>query len=359
MEVALTGEDLAILAPPPTSHSDGRHRDIFPLPVGALCETSNVKFPVSCTLSRATRRRALARGHAQSLARDAAVTLNEMCLGRPTTRVEDLVEPSAIQREIFDDLMTSATRFGKPPDDMSSRGAFNELQASRSYGGESATIASLNLGNVDKVSLPCAGFMPAPISQIGNGLGRKLIETMDTLEYPRAEGLARAREFGPRRPYTDPGLRSPQLYAALLKRLRAANLVDFYSSCVTSVGIVFVFKKDGTLRLILDGRVASEMFKPAPKVKLATGGSFAYVEVDSHNPIWISGVDISNAFYALQLPPYYRRFFGMPPIRADLVGVTVTAEGRPVAGHQKVIQCFCAPPHGVQSLSVALPGMQR
>ena len=331
----------------------GRQRDLFPLPVGALRSDVDFKNHCSSNVGRRSTRRALERAHVADLADDMCRTLNEMSLGHSVPRSERERRPTGAQLATYQEFLTAARRFGKPPEDLSGQGAFSELQVAQAYGGDSPTIASLTIDNVDSVSLPVAGFSPAPLENIGDGLGRKLVETMRQLEYPRSEGLARMRERGPKRVYSDPHLRNPQLYVALLRRLEAANLVAYYTSCVSSVGVFFVYKKDGTLRLILDGRQTSELFQPAPKVRLATGGTFAFLEVDDHSPIWVSGVDISNAFYAMGLPDYFRRFFALPAVRADLVGVTVTADGQPVRGSQPIYPCFCAPPMGF-SLSLWL-----
>ena len=88
------------------------------------------------------------------------------------------------------------------------------------------------------------------------------------------------------------------------------------------------------------------MFNSAPKVHLATGGAFAGLEVDGDGPVFVSGVDIANAFYTMELSEYFRQCFGMPKIRAGLAGVTHLVDGTPVSPHDLVTPCFKCPPMG-------------
>ena len=61
--------------------------------------------------------------------------------------------------------------------------------------------------------------------------------------------------------------------------------------------IFCLFKKDGRLRLIIAGRIASCWFKAPDRVHLASGASFAKLEVDSDEGIWVGEVDLADAFY--------------------------------------------------------------
>ena len=74
---------------------------------------------------------------------------------------------SETQEAALAHIKRCAVGFGPPPLDMDGPGALGELRAARSYEGETATVASLNFGNVDKISLPfpvvaTLGFSSAP-----------------------------------------------------------------------------------------------------------------------------------------------------------------------------------------------------
>lgn len=80
---------------------------------------------------------------------------------------------------------------------------------------------------------------------------------------------------------------------------------------------VAIRKKNGEQRRIIDSLPANAVFEDTDPVRVATGQSFAALEVDEGQPVCIGGVDIQVAFYTLQLPVELRRFFGLLPLRAE------------------------------------------
>ena len=62
---------------------------------------------------------------------------------------------------------------------------------------------------------------------------------------------------------------------------------------------VFAVLKNVDQRLIIDARIPNTAFEALDLVALATGQSFARVNVDTNDPIFVSGVDIQLAFYAM------------------------------------------------------------
>ena len=72
--------------------------------------------------------------------------------------------------------------------------------------------------------------------------------------------------------------------------------------------------------MILDGRHAPLRFGAADSVELATGAAFAQISVDGDEPVSIGGVDIADTFYQIEVPPWLRRFFGLPRARAGAWG---------------------------------------
>ena len=196
----------------------------------------------------------------------------------------------------------AARRFGAPPTDLDGPGALEELRVHGDYAGDSCTIAPLGFDNVNSISLPPVGSCPVPVEQVGGGAGRYIAERLSSMVLPSALGRARIRDEGPRRLYTDPALRSPRLYKALLGLLMERNLLDFYTGSVCSVGVFFVRKKNNRLRLILDGRRASLHFSAPDKVNLATGATFAGLHVDSGRPIAVGGGGVAASGSAAQPP---------------------------------------------------------
>ena len=109
--------------------------------------------------------------------------------------------------------------------------------------------------------------------------------------------------------------------------------------------LIFVFKKDGRLRVILDGRIPSSWFEEPDTVHLASGQAFACLEVDSHSPVFLGGADIKDAFYRIELPSDLRDLFGLPSVRACHVGVQ-SILGITVHPSDMIVPCFKGVPMG-------------
>ncbi|CAK0807851.1 unnamed protein product, partial [Prorocentrum cordatum] len=285
-------------------------------------------------------------GHANSMEGEIVRTLNELYLGQPWHPVSHPQSITAGQRQALDNIRDTVRRFGAPPEGLTGSGALEELRVLSDYAGESATVAPLDFDNINSLSLPYEGFKPVPLDALGGDAGRKIVERLHGMMLPQSEGRARIESEGPRKLDTDPALRGPKLYVQLLRILERRNLLDFYKDKRCNVGVFFVYKKSGKLRLILDGRHASLHFQVPDKVALASGATFAGLHVDGGKPIAVADVDLADAFYTMLLPPKFRRYFALPGCRAGLLGLESTADGRRLAGTDLVYPCFRCPPMG-------------
>ena len=236
----------------------------------------------------------------------------------------------------------SAKEMEAPPDDMIPQGALAALLARQGYGGESATFAPLD---VNALSLLPPGFAPVGLEKAAGEAGRKIVEGAVAKILPREQGREKEEAAGLKRSYCDPALRKPAVYVHLLSRLAAAGLIEHRRKSHKQVGIFAVWKKSGAQRLILDARVSNCAFGDPGKVTLATGQSFAALEVDAGPPIWIGGVDIADAFYAIALLPPLVEYFGLPPITAGRAGVSEVC-GQSVSAGEMIVPCFSAVPMG-------------
>ncbi|CAK0790921.1 unnamed protein product, partial [Prorocentrum cordatum] len=291
--------------------------------------------------------------HRREMVVDAIRAMNEMYTGSSCPRPTGLTGPTTAQQEALAVIQEAVDAFGVPPPDLTPAGALEELRVAQSYDQESAVIAPVTFDRVDLISLPSVGSEPKSLSALIGDDSMSIGHRLQELLLPRERGLARVAEHAPKRAYSDPNLRNPRLYKKVLHRLVSSHLVEFHTDALSSVGMFFVYKKSGALRLILDGRIPSQLFDEPPKVKLATGAAFSQLRVDSREPVCVAGVDIADAFYTMLLPPWLRRYFGLPKIRAGELGISVDANGRPVAPTQWVHPCFRCPPMGF-SLSLWL-----
>ena len=110
----------------------------------------------------------------------------------------------------------------------------------------------------------------------------------------------------------DPVRHCPRRYLKLIRRLQQSGLVHFAAGCRCRVGMLAVKEQNDEQRLVLDARSSSCYFNYPPKVHLAWGEAFAWIEVDPGQQLWFGSVDIQVAIYAMQLPAILMTYFGLP-----------------------------------------------
>ena len=103
--------------------------------------------------------------------------------------------------------------------------------------------------------------------------------------------------------------------------------------------------------------------RPPPKVHLASGQSFASIEDEPGQQVWLGNVDIKVAFYAMELPDELLEYFGLPyDVRTGDVGIT-EIDGAPIPPWQRIVPVFAAIPMGwTHSLAICqavLEGLSR
>jgi len=189
-----------------------------------------------------------------------------------------------------------------------------------------------------RVSLPSDTGGPS-IEQVVGPRGTLFLEEEEGKRMRRPEVDVR-RELGldATRVYNVPVLmRSKARYAHFVKDLRRRGLVRYSIGCKERVGIFFVLKKSGLLRLIIDARRTNKWFHRPPAVSLLTSEGLASIEVEMDTlastavPITVGVGDVADAFHRLAAPIWLQAFFGMNEIEAHWVGVTEIG-GSPIAG---------------------------
>lgn len=147
-------------------------------------------------------------------------------------------------------------------------------------------------------------------------------------------------------PYFDPLLKnSRRTYADFIRKMFDSGVIEFRRQCREQVGLFCVWKKSGRQRLVVDGWLTNLWFSDPEPVSLATGTSFGSIEVDDHGPIELAGVDMSDAFYNIELPEVLRDLFGLLPLKAIEAGVG-EIDGIPLKDNEKVFPVFKAVPMG-------------
>ena len=292
----------------------GTSRDIFPLP------QTQVSSRPTGHLSRKCKQRLGRKCHFQDEVQHTVDALNCMYSGtlktgyRGTCRSTGQLshgQSSALE------FISNAVRCLGDPVEMSGPEALDALRVSEGYGGL-PTSSPLGSYNPDLVSLPSGEMSPVSLDSLWGPGGQKQVDafTHDRVFGP-TEAQAKLIECGVERVYQDPKLNNVRQYAQFLQRLFSLNLIEFSEQPTTeTVGLFFVKKKQGKLRLIMDCRRSNAWFTEPAKVCLATGDAMSRLEVPEGAELYTASADLANAFYTLELPEALRTYFGLKGLSA-------------------------------------------
>ena len=113
-----------------------------------------------------------------------------------------------------------------------------------------------------------------------------------------------ARSECPHGPCVDPTFqRRPRAYADFVQCAAARGMVGFRRADGDRgrLGLFFVAKKGGKLRVFFDTRVVNCFFQDAPRTRLPTSSAMAGLDSCGFG-LSVAGGDLGNAFYRLQPP---------------------------------------------------------
>eukprot|EP00973_Karenia_brevis_P038550 5319460-Karenia_brevis.AAC.1 len=114
------------------------------------------------------------------------------------------------------------------------------------------------------------------------------------------EELEAMHEGGLPNSYMDPVLANNEKeYAKFISRLAKCGVVGFSESIRCQCGIFFVRKKNGSLRLILDARLANTYFRRAPSGRNASAACFGELRGKKDEQLFVSQYDVKDFFYRL------------------------------------------------------------
>ena len=229
-----------------------RQRGIFPLP--RLAVDGRREF---CVSRRARQR--CGRGAAwRSWANECIDSLND--LNGHRCGVQDVTSPDGAanlpQRRALDHISESFQSFSGPSEtpvnNATTDAALEELL--RHTPGYREDDTKVQPYAKDAVSWPAAGTTPTPLGDICSAAALSKLGSWRTSMLV-SESVAETRriESGLAKPYVDPLLlHCPDRYADFLRRLQAAGMLRFRPRLQReqpSVGVFFVSKKDGSLRM--------------------------------------------------------------------------------------------------------------
>jgi hypothetical protein len=146
-------------------------------------------------------------------------------------------------------------------------------------------------------------------------------------------------------PYWDPILKNNRVaYREFLQDLDNAGVLQYRRRSRCKIGIFFVRKSNGDLRMVVDCRQANCRFRKPPKTRLVSGSTFGELLLPSGETLFISGADVIDCFYSFSCGDL-NDMFCLNEVRASEVGVT-SIGGVPVGKDEWIFPSLSVLPMG-------------
>ena len=220
-------------------------------------------------------------------------------------------EATSSQASAISRIRRRIEAYGPCPRDISPRSAFEEIIKTRD-------LYSLQTRNIvpfceEKVSVLRGRVTPQPLLPLLPDVAREFALNHDLMAYNEQElDSLYQQELIPRiRPYWDPILKfSRTRRVSFIQKLVRVGLIGFRRGIKARVGMFFAAKKNGSQRLIIDGREASSLHRRPPHSSLGSSAAVASYDlspqrlalegltpqdVDLHG----AGTDMVDGFYQL------------------------------------------------------------
>ena len=264
---------------------------------------------------------------------------------------------SETQRSIIQRVSQRIENYGERPD-MTASDAFAALIKSQDlYSGQ-----PINLKPYDSRLLKVLhrNRQPQDLRGCLGPEGRRYLDQADDLIFrseAELDALQDRELIQPITPYWDPVLRhNRKARIDFIKRLHAVGLVGFRLAIRGRIGAFCVGKKDGSLRLVLDGREPSSLHRRPPHTALGSAGALAGLDLSDQDlaaagvdpasaDIHAAGLDLKDGFYQFA-DDYIADWFGFDfPEPAEVFGnplVCQPSDGRLIAvsGDTRIFAVF-------------------
>jgi hypothetical protein len=302
---------------------DFRQRNVFPLPEITLDEAGS---------SHETWR---------ELANQGIKTLNELAEGlnsdfpkpKKLTRVQKRVQSQIL--DAYVDAYPDGAEFD------CTDGLQKLCSSFRLYGSVRTDIKPYA---ADNISWPQADSRPVPLGRCLSEADSEWLGTWQSQMLRSDDTVTHEKVV----PYVDPILKNnPHEYGRFIKELHSRNMLGFRvaNGETGKLGIFFVAKKSGQLRLIFDTRLLNQDFREPPTTDLPSADSFTRMEMPENSQYYIGSGDLSNAFYTLSVPEELGRLFTLPSIKAKHLGLR-DVDGVPVKPDTQVLPFLTVLPMG-------------
>ena len=299
-------------------------RDLSPLPHLPSVELRDALR----ALGRATGRRLQRRHHRVSLEND--VVDAQFVGGEPAAQAAS--HPVTLAQSCsLNAVADAAAHAGPPPEGLDGPGALS----ARGYTDTPVHLAPLDVG---ALALPPCGFQPRGLDElVGPSFARVSPASQCKVAAKGSAGGSSAGRWPTARVCRPSCQVPPAIQGTFACSLRAWHdqISKKSPSSLWSLGRL---EKEWRRRLIIDARIPNTACVAPDAVE--PGQSFARVNVDTNEPIFVSGVDIKVAFYALGLPKPFQAMFALDPVEAwEVEFARVVDEGTVDSGVNLCIPC--------------------
>jgi hypothetical protein len=281
-------------------------RDLLPMPLMALEEAP------STSLSRGTRQRVLKRMRHSEACNDAVKALNWMAGFESVASSQRVSATQFAARQHISSVLVDSKVVDPCMD--TDEAVRTLLGQGPSYtGSDAANIASYD---PELLSVPGAGDRPVSLTHhLPVDARTCLVDFEQHLLVSDDEWGRICETEGPMPVYMDPILKHDKSKCyEFVGRLTAAGLLSFSTHICSRVGLFFVKKKNGKIRLVIDCRATNRRFKRCPYLPMGTGASWTELVIDPHVDAYFSSSDIKDYFYECEIPDKLRPYFALPDI---------------------------------------------
>ena len=303
---------------------DLRQRNVFPLPEIAHDEAGSHSDPFW-----------------RDLANQGIKTLNELSEG-VNSSFESKKKTTRVQRRVQSQILEAFVDAYPRDSCLDHAGGLEKLCSSfRLYGSVRTDIKPYAGENI---SWPQASSRPVPLGRCLTDADREWLGTWRSHMLRTDASKVQEKVV----PYVDPILKNnPHEYGGFLKELHVRGMLRYriaHGEC-GKLGIFFVSKKSGQLRLIFDTRLLNQDFEEPPNTDLPSADAFTRMEMPEGHQFYIGSGDLSNAFYTLSVPEELGRMFTLPCIKARHLGL-IDIDGTAVRPDTQVLPYLTVLPMG-------------
>ena len=167
---------------------------------------------------------------------------------------------ASVQADVIENLGSALDQLGPLPGPQDRKTAFQEvLKCTDSYNYEQPStrrpydeslVRVVREGSVD----------PKRLQDVAGPEARPMIENPELFILKTDKQLAELLEEEIVIPYSDPALGDPAVLQNFMGELSSAGVLSFRKRCRSKVGVFFVVKKDGSLRLVVDCRAVRSCY---------------------------------------------------------------------------------------------------